>query len=203
MRDVGHPPRESKSTTQRQKALAFFLEFLRAPKQIGSVVPSSAFLERRLVRVGAVSRARTVVELGPGTGGTTQALLQALPADGRLLAIELDRRFAQMVSAEIDDPRFIAHLGSAEHIADALAAYDLPAPDVIVSGIPFSTMPRHVGENVLRAVRAALAPGGRFVAYQLRDRVAVLGREIFGRPQVAMELLNVPPIRVYCWRKPS
>ena len=65
MRDVGHPPRESKSTTQRQKALAFFLEFLRAPKQIGSVVPSSAFLERRLVRVGAVSRARTVVELGP------------------------------------------------------------------------------------------------------------------------------------------
>ena len=202
MRDVGYPPRTSKSTTQTQKALAFFLEFLRAPKQIGSVVPSSPFLERRLVRIGNVARARTVGELGPGTGGTTQAFLRALPPDGKLLAIELDSRFARMVSAEIDDPRFMAYEGSAEEIANALAVYDLPPPDVVISGIPFSTMPKTVGQNILRAVRACLAPGGRFVAYQVRDRVAVLGREIFGKPEVDMELLNVPPIRVWSWRKP-
>jgi hypothetical protein len=48
-----------------------------------------------------------------------------------------------------------------------------------------------------------LAPGGSFVAYQFRDRVAMLGREIAGLPEVAIEPLNVPPIRLFHWRKPA
>lgn len=183
-------------------ALAFFLEFLKEPKQVGSVVPSSSFLKRRLVRVSAVAQARTVVELGPGTGGTTQALLNALPQNGKLLAIEIDKRFAELVRNEIADPRLITHQGSAEHIGTTLSAHSLPAPDVVISGIPFSTMPRPVGERILRSVHAALAPGGRFVAYQLRDRVAELGREVFGHARVDMELLNLPPMRVFSWEKP-
>lgn len=200
----GHDVRQERrrSASDTEKALAFFLEFLREPKQIGSVVPSSSFLKRRLIRVGAVHRARTVVELGPGTGGTTQALLAALPRNGKLLAIEIDQRFARIVREEIPDPRLIAHLGSAEHIAPTLAAHALPAPDLIISGIPFSTMPKAVGERILYAVHGALAPGGRFVAYQMRDRVAVLAREIFGRAEVDMELLNIPPMRVFSWQKP-
>jgi len=185
------------------KALAFFLRFLKAPKQIGSVIPSSCFLERRLVRAARVAQARTVVELGPGTGGTTQAILNALPHDAKLLAIEIDPRFVDIVKADIADPRLIAHEGSAEHIAATLSRYSLPAPEVVVSGIPFSTMPRQVGENILRAVLRSLAPGGRFVAYQLRDRVAVLGRDIFGAAEIDIELLNIPPMRVFCWRKPD
>ena len=183
------------------KRLAFFQGFLREPQQVGSVIPSSRFLERRLVKISAVRHARTVVELGPGTGGTTHALLRALPAEAKLLAIEIDPRFAAMLRAEITDTRFIAHAGSAEDIAGSLSAYGLPAPEVVISGIPFSTMPARVGENILRAVWSSLAPGGRFVAYQFRDRVAVLGRHILGRPEVDVELLNVPPMRVYCWRK--
>ncbi len=203
MDDIQSPARVRKSTSQAEKALAFFLRFLNQPKQVGSIVPSSAFLERRLVRMGAVAQARTVVELGPGTGGTTQALLKALPHDGRLLAIEIDHRLAELVRSNIGDPRFIVHQGSAEQIALALSQYGLPAPDVVVSGIPFSTMPRQVGKKILREIRSVLAPGGRFVAYQLRDRVAVLGRDFFGDAETDIELLNVPPIRVWCWRKPG
>ena len=59
-----------------------------------------------------------------------------------------------------------------------------------------------IGRDILREVYDLLVPGGRFVAYQLRDRVESLGREIFGRPRVQTELLNVPPMRVYSWRKP-
>jgi phospholipid N-methyltransferase len=203
MDDIQSPARARKSTSQAEKALAFFLRFLNQPKQVGSIVPSSVFLERRLVRMGAVAQARTVVELGPGTGGTTQALLKALPPEGRLLAIEIDHRLAELVRAEIRDPRLIAHRGSAEHIADALGQYALPAPDLVISGIPFSTMPRQIGKRILREIRTVLAPGGRFVAYQLRDRVAVLGRDFFGDAETDIELLNVPPIRVWCWRKPG
>lgn len=184
------------------RRLAFLREFLRSPRQIGSVVPSSRFLEQRLVDVSGASNARLVVEFGPGTGGTTQALLRALPGDACLLAIEINPRFASHLES-FTDPRLIVHAGSALDIREALALRGLSPPDVVLSGIPFSTMPPDAGRGILRAVWAALAPGGRFVAYQFRDAVGALGRDILGTPDVSLELLNVPPMRVYCWRKPA
>jgi len=73
--------------------------------------------------------------------------------------------------------------------------------DLVLSGIPFSTMPRDVAVSILRAVHAALAPEGRFVAYQVRDRVELLGREVFGPARVETELLNLPPMRVFGFGK--
>jgi len=185
---------------QPDHRLAFLQGFLKSPKQVGSIIPSSRFLERRVVRAAEIAKASLVVELGPGTGGTTRALLAAMRPDARLLAIEIDPRFVALLSRE-RDPRLIVHEGSASEIEDALRRHALPAPDVILSGIPFSTMTHSVGEQILRSVYDALEPGGLFVAYQVRDRVETLGRNVFGRAQVQTEILNVPPMRVYRWQK--
>jgi phospholipid N-methyltransferase len=193
-------PKRDRHAESRDPRVAFFQGFLRHPSQVGSVIPSSRFLERRLVKSAGLDHARTVVELGPGTGGTTRALLAALPPHARLLSLELDREFVAILSG-ISDPRLTVHHGDAERIADALREHGLPAPDVVVSGIPFSTMPPATGIAIIKAVKHCLAPGGRFIAYQLRDRVGTLGRAVFGAPQVELELLNVPPMRVYCWHK--
>jgi phospholipid N-methyltransferase len=64
-------------------------------------------------------------------------------------------------------------------------------------------MRRELALSILRSVHDSLAPSGRFVAYQFRDRVEILGREMFGRARVQTELLNVPPMRVYSWQKQS
>ena len=181
--------------------LAFFRSFLKRPKEVGSVIPSSRFLERRIVRRAHLERARVVVELGPGTGGTTRAVLQALQPDAKLLAIEINPHFVSLLRAHLQDPRITVHDGSATEIPEALDAHDLPAPDVILSGIPFSTMPRQLGLDILTSARDALAPGGRFVAYQFRDRVETLGRQVFGHGSSQLELRNMPPMRVYCWQK--
>lgn len=185
---------------QPDDRFAFFQGFLRRPKEVGSIIPSSRFLERRIVRSAGVQRARLVVELGPGTGGTTRALLRALPADGRLLAIEVNPRFVRLLR-RTRDRRLLVHQGSAAEIVPALAEHGLGTPDVILSGIPFSTMEPRIGRDILRSVHDALGPGGVFVAYQVRDRVEHLGRAVFGRPRVQTELLNVPPMRVYRWVK--
>jgi phospholipid N-methyltransferase len=185
---------------QPDKRLAFLHGFLQRPQVVGSVIPSSRFLERRIVDVAAIGEARTVVELGPGTGGTTRAILRSLPRDSRLCAIEISPRFVSLLRSN-SDPRLTVHLGSAEQIGEALDLHGLSNPDVVLSGIPFSTMPLSLGRRILRSVWSNLAPGGQFVAYQFRDRVSVLGREILGAPKVEVELLNVPPMRVYCWRK--
>ena len=185
---------------QPDERLAFLQGFLRKPQQVGSVIPSSRFLERKLVELTQVAHARLVVELGPGTGGTTRALLRALPADARLLAIEIDPRFAGILR-ETREPRLIVHEGSAEALADVLLEHGLGAPDVVVSGIPFSTMDPALGGRIAAAIHEVLPSGGRFVAYQVRDRVHDVARPFFGRARVEVELRNIPPMRIFSWCK--
>ena len=50
-------------------------------------------------------------------------------------------------------------------ITEIIEEHDLEAPDVVLSGIPFSTMPQDLGIEILQGVHDALAPGGRFIAY--------------------------------------
>lgn len=187
--------RSSRST----RSIDFFRGFLRSPEQVGSIIPSSRFLERRIINTSGVARARTVVELGPGTGGTTRAILAAMPEDARLLTIELDPKFSSILQ-DFGDARLIPHTGSAVDLAGILAEHDLGAPDVVISGIPFSTMPREVGLAIIAAIHDSLAPGGRFVAYQFRGAVGRLGKEVMGEPDVELEVLNIPPMRFYTWR---
>lgn len=190
------------STRRAARGLDFFRGFLRSPEQVGSIIPSSRFLERRIVNLSGLGDAATVVELGPGTGGTTRAILDAMRPDGKLLTIELDPQFSNILES-FGDPRLFPHTGSAAELPDILDRYGLPAPNVVISGIPFSTMPPEIGNSVLEAVRDSLAPGGRFVAYQFRGHVGRMGRPILGDPEVELELLNVPPMRFYLWRRPA
>ena len=199
-----HRPADSRPLIpQPDHPIAFLKGFLERPKQVGSIIPSSRWMERRITRTAELANARLVIELGPGTGGTTRALLQAMRSDATLLAIEINPGFCDLLRETIDDRRLIVHEGSAAEIDDALTKHELDAPDVVLSGIPFSTMPRALGLAILHSVRESLAPGGRFVAYQFRDVVHTLGKRVFGPASVQLELLNVPPMRVYRWDMPN
>jgi phospholipid N-methyltransferase len=180
--------------------ITFLQEFLRHPRQVASVVPSSRFLERRIVEAAGLVSAKTVVELGPGTGGTTRAILRAIGQDARLLTIELNPHLHSLVS-RIGDRRLIPHLGDARELKEIIASHALGTPDAVISGIPFSTIPPQMGHQILEAIHSALAPGGRFVAYQVKKRVATLSR-LFPEPEEAeIEILNIPPLRVFRWEK--
>lgn len=193
------PQSSSRGLTRR--SVDFFRGFLRNPGQVGSVIPSSRFMERRIIDFSELEGARLVVELGPGTGGTTKALLDAMPATGRLLAIDLDPRFTGIVN-DFGDPRVVAHTGSAEDLADILAEHGLAAPDAVISGIPFSTMPDDIGSRILASVNHSLAPSGVFVAYQFRAAVARLAEPVFGQSKRAETvMLNIPPMKIWQWAR--
>jgi len=186
--------------TRLNGRFAFFQEFLKHPLQIGSIIPSSHFLEQRILEAAQVASANTIVELGSGTGGTTQAILHAMPQHAKLLSIEINPNFHNMVK-RINDNRLIAHLGSAAQLKETLSLYGLSAPDAVISGIPFSTMNSEDGSSIIASIAATLAPYGRFVAYQVSKRVAYLSRPILGSERVVTELRNIPPMRVYQWEK--
>jgi len=183
--------------------LAFLRGFFRDPNGVGSVVPSSRWLEQRVVRNVRAAESRCVVELGPGTGGTTRALLSAMSPQARLLTIELDPQFHAFLTGHLRDPRLHCECGSAERLDEFLTACRLPAPDAIVSGIPFSTMPAEVGDRIAAQIGRVLAPGGRFVAYQWTPVVADRLLPYLGRPVREWEPLNLPPMRVFTWVKPA
>lgn len=180
--------------------LALFQEFLKHPLQIGSVISSSRFLECRVVETAGISSAKTIVELGPGTGGTTRAILKAMAQRSKLLSIENNPHLHTLVN-RIEDDRLIAHLGDAIGLKKILSMYGLDAPEVLISGIPFSTMNHGSGSQIIESISSVLAPGGRFVAYQVSKRVARLCQPILGPGQMEVELFNIPPLRVYRWEK--
>ena len=180
----------------------FLKGFLRSPREVGSIIPSSRFLERRIRRTIDVAQAPVVVELGPGTGGTTQAVLADMPADATLLAIDTNPAFIKRLQA-IYDPRLIAQQDSAESLAALIRGHELAAPSVIFSGIPFSTMPAASANAIIDHIWAALAPGGRFMAYQFRPDVARYGNLRFGAPLCEREWLNIPPMWFFVWDKPT
>ena len=113
------------------------------------------------------------------------------------MALELSPAFRARLVDQIADPRLIVPPAGAEQLAELLGRWRLPPPEVIVSGIPFSTLPADVADRVAAAVVRCLAPGGRFVAYQVRDHVVDLVAPHLGAPVAAWEWLNVPPLRVY------
>jgi phosphatidylethanolamine/phosphatidyl-N-methylethanolamine N-methyltransferase len=189
------------TATRAAASLDFLRGFVRNPAQVGSVIPSSPQLEQRLVQCARVPEARTVVELGPGTGGTTRALLAAMSPAAALLAIELDADFFGGLQRAIRDPRLLLEHGSAEKLAELLEEHGLPAPDAIVSGIPFSTMPMQVSQRIAACIARVLRPGGRFVAYQVRAHVADFMSPHLGAPHKQWEMINVPPVRVFTWVK--
>lgn len=190
-------PNDSKTADK----LVFLQEFLKHPLQVGSIIPSSRYMERRIIEAAGISSANVVVELGAGTGGVTRAILRALPQDAKLLVIEINSNFHTLLK-RIEDDRLIAHLGSAFELKDIISSYDLQAPNVVISGIPFSTMRRSAGTQILKAISSQLSPNGRFVAYQFRsNRVAALCQPILGHEQATTEFLNIPPMRVLHWEK--
>ena len=180
--------------------LKFFVGFAASPKCVASVVPSSRAVQHRLSSRPAVQQARSILELGPGLGTTTNALLDGMRADARLTAIEIVPQFVQQL-ATIDDPRVTVIEGNALDVERLLREHDVPRPDLIVSGIPFSALSCDDGRRLLRQVANLLLPGGVFITYQFRNRARHLADELFGPARRTFMPWNLPPLWLDEWRK--
>jgi len=178
-------------------SLLFASAFIRHPRMLGSVVPSSRFLIRRLLAPVDWARANVVVEYGPGIGNITQEILQRLPPEGHLVAIETNDRFVRHLRRRFPDSRLSIFHGSAADICKVLVGYGHAHADYIISGIPFSTMPADVRRSILRSTRDALAPDGSFLVYQFSSRVLDDLERTFGPVTRRFEPLNVLPAHLF------
>jgi phospholipid N-methyltransferase len=164
---------------------------------LGSIVPSSRFLIKQLLEPINWSRARVIVEYGPGVGGITSEVLRRMRPDGTLIAIEMNPDFVTYLRRAIPDTRLRVVDGSAADVDEVLGRFGLTRADYIISGIPFSTIPAPIRERILRKTHDVLEPGGAFLVYQFSTRVLQDLKRIFGYVGRKFEPLNVLPAHLF------
>lgn len=185
-------------TESRLSQTALFARnFVRHPRMLGSFIPSSRFLIRTVLQHMEFGRARLIVEYGPGVGTFTREILQRMRPDAALVVMETNPEFVQFLQATIVDPRLHVVAGSAADIETALTERKLGRADYVVSGIPFSTLPAHVREAVLRATHAILKADGAFLVYQFSPMVFDSLRRVFSQVRRGFQPLNVPPAQLF------
>jgi len=180
-----------------EQMLLFGRNFFKHPKMLGSLIPSSRFLIRQLLAPVDWDRARVIVEYGPGVGTITTEVLRRMRPDARMIAIDTNRDFADYLGRRIRDPRFEVVLGSAADVERILAERGITHADYAISGIPYTTIPVGIREEILRATRRVLEPGGTFLVYQFTRAVLHDLREVFGHVEEGFEPLNVLPARLF------
>jgi len=178
-------------------AFLFARNFLRHPRMLGSIVPSSRFLVRQLLAPINWGRARVIVEYGPGVGGITLEVLRQMRADATLVAIEMNTAFVRHLNRTISDPRLHVVAGSAADVDLILRGLGLTRADYIICGIPFSTTPAAEREKILRKAVAVLEPGGAFLLYQFSKRIMGDLRRVFGYVGREFQPLNLLPAHLF------
>jgi phospholipid N-methyltransferase len=167
---------------------------------LGSIVPSSRFLVRRLLAPIDWSQARVIVEYGPGVGVVTRQILRKMRPDAALIVIETNPEFVAFLTSAIADARLKVVEAPADRVVEILQEFGHTRADYIISGIPFSTMAPEVRERTLRYTYLALAPGGVFLVFQFSARVLRDLRRIFRDVRRRFEFLNVLPAHLFICR---
>lgn len=176
----------------------FAANFVKHPVMLGSVIPSSRFLIARLLRHVDFERAHVIVEYGPGVGTFTREILANMRADAILVVLETNPDFVRFLRDTVRDSRLRIVHGSAADVERALTREGARAADYVISGIPFSTLPPEVREDVLAATRRVLGREGAFLVYQFSPKVQQHLRRFFQRVQRSFEPFNVLPAQVFC-----
>ncbi|VAW33844.1 hypothetical protein MNBD_GAMMA01-2092 [hydrothermal vent metagenome] len=188
--------------TNNLKESAFFIKnAILKPKQVAYFLPSSKALIHSIAKKSQLATAKHIVELGPGTGGTTKGILLEMQQSAELCAVEINKDFVDYLNKSITDQRLHVRHDGAQNLTEIIKKLGWIHADVVISGIPFSTLPKGIAKEIMQSIYASIKPGGLFVAYQLRDKVGQLATPIFGEAIVHWEYKNFPPMRIFIWKK--
>jgi phospholipid N-methyltransferase len=143
--------------------LVFLGRFLRKPWRVGSIAPSSRALAALMTDDMGLETARTVVELGPGTGVFTRAICERVASDTLVMAVEIDPHLVALLRPRFPRVRIVND--SAEHLDRLLAEAGRIEADAILSGLPWASFPGGLQRALLAAVVGVLRPGGLFATF--------------------------------------
>ncbi len=184
----------------RLDEVQFLRSWLDKPLTTGAVMPSGKELARTMARYVDPSVEGPVIELGPGTGAVTEALVSQGIAPSRLVLIEYNTSFCRLLRNRYPDAMVVR--GDAYGIGRLLSGLLEQPAAAVVSSLPLMTKPVRVRKQLFNDALGLLVPGAPFVQFTY-----VVGSPIRGKVEgVTTEAseriwMNLPPARVWVYRK--
>jgi phosphatidylethanolamine/phosphatidyl-N-methylethanolamine N-methyltransferase len=177
----------------------FLRSWIEKPLTTGAVMPSSKVLARTMAAYVDPKSTGPVVELGPGTGAVTQALVERGVDPARLVLVEFNPTFCRMLRARY--PAATVVQGDAYRLRHLLETTLREPADAIVSGLPLVTKPMRTRVRLISEAMTVLRPGAPFVQFTYA-MVPPIPKGLSGIRAEASPLiwLNLPPARVWIYR---
>ena len=178
----------------------FLRSWIEKPLHMGAVMPSGKMLARTMAQYVDVNSTGPVVELGPGTGAITNALIEHGVDQKRLVLVEYNPGFCALLRDRYPQAKVVQ--GDAYALRDSLGdVLSVPA-SAVVSGLPLVTKPMLTRLKLIRDAFAALAPGAPFVQFTY-SVAPPIPKSLPGVSTEASERIwmNLPPARVWVYRK--
>ena len=163
-------------------------------------MPSGRLLARTMAQYVDPDSDDPVVELGPGTGAITNALIERGVDQKRLVLVEYNPGFCALLRDRYPQAKVVQ--GDAYRLRDSLRQVLAEPASAVVSGLPLVTKPMQTRLRLIRDAFAALAPGAPFVQFTY-SVVPPIPKSLPGVSTEASERvwMNLPPARVWVYRK--
>lgn len=190
------------SAKDNANPLAEQFEFLRGliarPKGVGAIAPSSPALARAIAAEIDPALPGPVLELGPGTGVVTEALIERGIVPSRITAIEYDPDFATCVSTRCPGVKVIR--GDAFNLGETLGHINGASYAGVISGLPLLNWPMAARRALIEDAFRRLSPGAPFVQFSYGLTPPVPASDGFAVRRAAVIWANIPPARVWVYR---
>jgi phosphatidylethanolamine/phosphatidyl-N-methylethanolamine N-methyltransferase len=180
----------------------FLQEWFANPQRTGSLAPSSPQLGAAMAQWLPHDPESFVLELGPGTGAVTEALIKRGLREDRLVAIERNPKMARLLRDKF--PRAQIITGDAWNLDYLLRSRREPVESVgaVISSLPLLNFPAEEAEALAQKIRAVLQPQGNWVQYSYRiHKLRTRGASSFRLRASKIVWLNFPPARVSVFQK--
>jgi phosphatidylethanolamine/phosphatidyl-N-methylethanolamine N-methyltransferase len=185
--------------------LMFFRQWLKAPRRMGAVAPSSPHLARAIARqipATVLAEQAPVIELGGGTGSVTRGLLEAGVRPDRLFVVERDPVLAELLRSRFAGVEVLC--GDAAALPALLLPYDIQSVGTIVSCLPLLLFPEEFRTRLVESCFELLGTGRPLIqfTYGFQSPLAAQSGNLVSR-RSAWVLRNLPPAFVWTYRRGS
>jgi phosphatidylethanolamine/phosphatidyl-N-methylethanolamine N-methyltransferase len=190
----------AKKTLRLDDEVRFIRSWMEKPLATGAVMPSGKPLARAMAKCVDPAVAGPVIELGPGTGAVTAALVEQGIEPSRMVLVEFNPTFCRLLRTRYPGATVVQ--GDAYGIKRLLASLLRQPAAAVVSGLPLFTKPLKFRLRLLTDAFTLLSPGAPFVQFTYAV-VPPIPRSYSGASAQGSERiwLNVPPARVWVYRK--
>lgn len=182
--------------------ITFLAEFVKHPKNTGAIAPSSNRLTKKMVGAINFEEAKYILELGPGTGAFTREIIKRKKEHTIFILIEINEVFFKKLQEQFkDDPNVLVIHGSAENLKKYIKEFQIEKVDYVLSGLPFTSLPREVSSRILSSVIESLSEDGEFITFQYSLAKKAFIQNFFQEISLKKVWLNLPPAHVFSCRK--